>query len=85
VATVVYVLCALTAGFCAWLLARGYMRSRTRLLLWSSVCFVGLTLNNVMLFVDKVVATDADLSAWRQVPAAVGLMFLLYGLIWETD
>lgn len=84
-ATVVYILCALTAGLCAWLLGRAYVRSRSRLLLWSCVCFVGLTLNNVMLFIDKVVVTDIDLSAWRQVPAAVGLLFLLYGLIWETD
>ena len=61
------------------------MRSRSRLLLWSCVCFAGLTLNNVMLFIDKVVVTDVDLSAWRQVPAAVGLLCLIYGLIWETD
>jgi hypothetical protein len=85
VATAVYVLCALTAALCAWLLGRGYARSRARLLLWSSICFAGLCLNNVMLFIDKVVATDVDLSAWRLVPAAVGIAFLLYGLIWETD
>jgi hypothetical protein len=84
-ATAVYILCALTAGVCAWLLARAYRRSGARLLLWSSVCFAGLTLNNVMLFIDKVVVTNTDLSAWRQVPAALGLAFLLYGLIWETD
>ena len=34
------------------LLFRGYARSGLRLLLWSALCFVCLTLNNVLLFVD---------------------------------
>ena len=38
-ATIVYVLCFLTSVACAWLLGRSYQRGRTRLLLWSSVCF----------------------------------------------
>ena len=85
-ATAVYVLCALAATTCAVLLVRGYMTSRARLLLWSAVCFTGLALNNILLFVDKVVVgPDVDLSAWRLVPAALGLMALVYGLVWETD
>jgi hypothetical protein len=85
VAAAVYILCALAAFACAWLLGRSYTRSRVRLLLWSSICFVGLALNNVILFFDKVVAPDVDLSAWRLVPAAAGLAALVYGLIWESD
>ena len=84
-ATTVYVLCALAAAACAWLLGRSYLRSRVRLLLWSSICFVGLTLNNVALFIDKVVATGIDLSTWRLVPAALGVAALVCGLIWETE
>lgn len=84
-ATAVYVLCALAALACAWLLARSYFRTRVRLLLWSAVCFTGLALNNVMLLIDKVVARDVDLSAWRLVPAAVGLAAIVFGLIWEAD
>ena len=84
-ATVVYVLCALTAILCAWLLARAYLQSRVRLLLWSAICFVGLALNNVILFVDKVVAPDVYLSAWRLAPAAAGVLALVYGLVWESD
>lgn len=84
-AATVYALCTVTAVLCAWLLARGYVESRVRLLLWSGICFVGLALNNVILFVDKVVATDADLSTWRIVPAALGIAALVYGLVWETD
>jgi hypothetical protein len=84
-ATAVYVLCALAASACAWLLARSYAESRVRLLLWSALCFTGLALNNVILFVDKVVTPDTDLSAWRLVPAAAGVAALVYGLVWEAD
>ena len=54
-AETVYALCALTSLACAALLLRGYVRSRVRLLLWSGLCFAFLFLNNVLLFVDKVV------------------------------
>ncbi len=85
-AATVYVLCALAAFVCAWLLGRSYLRSHLRLLLWSSICFAGLALNNVMLFVDKVIIPHgADLSAWRLVPAALGIGALVYGLVWEAD
>jgi hypothetical protein len=85
VATAVYVLCALAALACTWLLARSYARSHVRLLLWSTICFAGLALNNILLFVDKVIAPDTDLSAWRLVPAALGVAALVYGLVWESD
>jgi uncharacterized protein DUF5985 len=84
-ATAVYVLCALAASACAVLLARSYAQSHVRLLLWSAVCFTGLALNNIALFVDKVVTPDVDLSAWRLLPAALGVAALVYGLIWESD
>ena len=83
-ATLVYVLCALTSAACAALLLRGYARSRVRLLLWVGLCFVGLALNNVLLFVDVRIAPDVDLSLWRSLPALAGLLVLLYGLVWET-
>ena len=40
-ATVVYLLCALTSLGCALLLLAAYRRERARLLLWSCVCFGG--------------------------------------------
>ena len=83
-ATLVYALCALTSTACAFLLLRGYMRSRFRLLLWSGLCFGGLALNNVLLFVDKRVVPEMDLSVWRTVPALVGIALLLYGFVWDT-
>ena len=85
IAAVVYVLCALTSLLCAWLLLRAYIGSRARLLLWSSVCFAGLALNNVILFVDKVLVPDVDLSLPRLLSALLGIVVLLAGLIWESD
>ena len=90
-AETVYVLCALTSLACAALLFRGYSRSGARLLLWSAHCFVGLALNNVLLFVDKVVLPNQDFLAglhfavWRSLAAVAGLSLLLVGLIWDTD
>ena len=84
-ATVIYLLCALTALACAVLLLRGYVRSRVRLLLWVGLCFVGLTLNNVLLVVDVRVVPTLDLSLWRTLPALAGLLLLIYGLVWETS
>lgn len=84
-ATVIYLLCALTALACAVLLLRGYAQSRVRLLLWVGLCFVGLTLNNVLLLIDMSVVPSVDLSLWRSLPALAGLMLLIYGLVWETS
>ena len=85
-AEIVYLLCAATSVACAILLLRGYWKSRARLLLWSSLCFVGLGLNNVLLYVDLVMFPQIiDFSLIRQLPALVGVAFLLYGLIWDAE
>jgi Family of unknown function (DUF5985) len=83
-AEAVYVLCALTSITCSWLLLRSFAHTGVRLLLWSGLCFAGLALNNIVLFVDKVVAPDSDLSLVRLLPALAGLLLLLFGLIWES-
>ena len=86
IASIVYALCALTSAAVAVLLLRGYARSRARLLLWSGLCFIGLTLNNLLLFVDKVILPDAvDLTLWRTATVVVSLSCLLYGLIWDVE
>jgi hypothetical protein len=81
----IYSLCALTALVCAWLLLRGYGRTGYRLLLWSGMCFAGLTLNNVVLVVDKLVVPEVDLSFWRNAIALLSMAILLYGLIWDSE
>jgi Family of unknown function (DUF5985) len=83
-ATLVYALCALTSLACAVLLLRGYLTNRVRLLLWAGLCFAGLALNNILLFIDFRVVPEVDLSLWRSLPAVVGVVLLLYGLVWET-
>lgn len=82
-AQAVYLLCATTSLLCAVLLVRGFRRSRSRLLLWSSVCFVGLATNNALLVLDRLVVKDVDLSTWRLLPAVVGMAALVYGLVGE--
>lgn len=84
-APLVYLLCAATSLLCAVLLVRGYRRSRSRLLLWSSLAFIGLATNNALLVVDRLVVKDVDLSTLRLVPAVIGMACLVYGLIWEGE
>lgn len=79
-----YVLCAATSILCAVLLLRGYIRTRTRLLMWSTLCFVGLAINNVLLFLDLVILPDLDLRIVRSGSALVSIMLLVIGLIWEA-
>jgi hypothetical protein len=85
-AKAVYILCTLTSLACAVLLLRGYSRTRVKLLLWSGICFVGLTLNNLVLFLDlAILPTQIDLSLIRNIIALISLCILIFGLIWETD
>ena len=82
-AETIFVLCALASTLCAVLLLRSYLTERVPLLFWSSVCFVWLALNNLVLFVDKVIAPDVDLGVWRGATALVGVAALVYGLVWR--
>jgi len=83
-ADVVYALCALTSFAAAALLARGYLQSRTRLLLWSSLCFTGLAISNLMLVIDLTFfPSTIELLIVRQIPALIGVALLLYGLVWD--
>jgi hypothetical protein len=81
---VVYLLCAGTCLLCAVMLFRGYARSRVRLLFWAGLCFVGLMLDNIMLYVDVFVVPDIDLAVWRKLPGLVATMLLVFGLVWES-
>lgn len=84
-AVFVYLLCTLTSMGVASLLVRGYLRSRAALLLWSSLCFACLALANILLFLDLVVVLQVDLSVWRNGLTLLGLLLLLYGLIWDSE
>jgi hypothetical protein len=85
-AQIIYILCILTSLACAWLLLGSYRRTRHRLLFWSGLCFVVITLNNVLLLVDRVVfPTSLDLMPYRLGSALLALLLLLYGLIYEKE
>ena len=84
-AEAIYVLCALTSAVCALLLLRAFARTRVRLLFWSALCFVGLTVNNSLLFVDLVVWPGNDLSFVRSVAALLALTVLVFGLVTDTE
>lgn len=83
--TAVYVLCLMTSCVCAGLLLRAYLRSRSRLLLWTAVSFVCLAVNNLILVADLVFLPNVDLWAWRQLASAAAILVLLYGFIWEAE
>jgi hypothetical protein len=83
VAPLAYGFGVLTSLLCAFLLVRSYRQERTPLLLWCCLCFVGLGLNNVLLFMDLFVVS-ASLEPWRSFVALVALVLLLVGLIREA-
>ena len=85
IAETVYVLCAATSLVCAVLLFDGHRRSGLALLFWSGLCFAGLAVNNLLLFVDLVVVPGVDLSLWRSGIALASLGVLIYGLVWESS
>lgn len=84
-ADLIYVLCALTSFACAWLLLHRYRSSGHRLVFWSGLCFVGLTVNNLMLVFDKLIFPDMNLLALRHLSGLLAVMMLLYGLIYEKE
>lgn len=81
---IVYTLCAGTSVLCAVLLLRGYAGNGARLLLWSGVCFLGLAVNNALVFVDLVVIPETDLSLLRGLTQLGAMVVLVYGLVYET-
>lgn len=83
-ALAVYILSMLTSAGCSALLLRGFRRSNQKLLLWSGICFAGLSVSNLLVFVDLVLLPDVDLYLARLVSAAVSMLVLVYALIWES-
>lgn len=82
---VLTLLASLTSLACMVLLFRAYFANGLRLLLWSALCFVCLTANNVLLFFDLVVFPDLDLRVYRLSTALAGILLLLYGFLWEAE
>ncbi len=82
----VFFVCVLASTACMWLLLRGWRRTGTRLLLWSALCFVGLAVNNLLVFTDLVILPHSvDLLPWRQATSLAAVSVLIWGFIWEAD
>lgn len=80
-----YILATLTTLLCAVMLLRAYMQTRTRLLLWSGLCFLGLTVNDILTYVDLIMNPLLDQYTYRLTAAAISMTLLIYGLIWESQ
>jgi len=83
-AAALYIATCLTTLLCAILLLRAYAHVRKRLLLWSGLCFVGLTVSNFLVFLD-IVVIRSDLYTYRLATALIAMALLLFGLIWESQ
>jgi hypothetical protein len=85
VANIIYFLGALTSFLCAGLLFRSYLRTGANLLFWSSICFLGLTIDNsILMLVDVLIYPEANLYWMRQLGSLCGLTLLIYSMIWHT-
>ncbi len=80
----IYLACVVTSLLCAYLLARAYRRGRTKLLIWSALCFALLAVNNLVVAVDVLLLPTIDLSLIRLVSSLAAVSVLLYGFIWEA-
>ncbi len=82
---VVNLLGTLVAGLCAVLLLRAYGSVRKRLLLWAGLCFAGLATSNGLVVADLFIVPELDLYRVRLAVAAMAMLLLVYGLIFESD
>ena len=81
----VYLLCAGTSLLCAAMLLRAYATQRVPLLFWTGLCFLGLMLDNVFLYVDAIVFPHVNLATWTKLPPLIALILLLYGMIFDSS
>ena len=81
----VYLLCVLTSALCAVLLGRSYLRTRMRLLMWSSLCFLLLAANNLVVVIDLAILPAIDLRLLRHALSLRAVLLLLIGFIWDRE
>jgi hypothetical protein len=81
---IIYLMCVSTSLLCAYLLARAYRRSRTKLLIWSALCFALLAANNLVLAADILLLPAIDLTVIRLATSLAAISVLLFGFVWES-
>lgn len=80
-----YLFITIVVMTCTVLLARGYQKSRARMLFWSALCFAGLTVTNALLLVDLVLFPAVDLYPLRLSLTLASVSVLVFGFIWDSD
>ena len=83
--SIVYALCFLTCAACAWLLMRSYRQAGGRMLFWAAICFLLLSINNLMVIIDILIIPDINLGVARLVAALPGVGLLIYGFVWREE
>jgi hypothetical protein len=82
----VYLLCLATSAACAFLLARSFLKARSRMLFWSALCFAFLAVVNLLVIFDLVIyPEDIDLRPLRLWLTLLAVAVLLFGFIWDED
>ena len=79
----VYSMCAVTAAVTATMLLRAWRPGGTAMLFWSGLCFVGLTVSNVVVLVDLLLVPQYDLRWLRNSAGLLSVSLLIYGLLLE--
>lgn len=83
--TAVYLLCFATSSACALLLGRSYRRNGARLLLWSTLCFALLAVNNLFVIIDMLLIAWIDFGLVRLGLSLGAVGVLLFGFIWDME
>jgi hypothetical protein len=83
--TLVYILCFATSTLCAFLLARSFVRARSRMVFWSALCFALLAVVNLLVVFDLVIFPAIDFRTYRLWLTLIAVIVLLFGFIWDED
>jgi hypothetical protein len=83
--TAVYLLCFLTSAACALLLGRAYRRTTAPVLLWSSICFCLLALNNLAVIMDMILFPQINFTPLRLILALAAVCTLIFAFVWELE
>jgi len=81
----IHLVCLCTSVTCVVLLYRGYRKSGIALLFWSTLCFVFLSFNNLLLYTNVAFLPELDLRLYRLISNLAAVTVLLCGFIWEAE
>jgi len=83
-AVLIYSLCLSTALCCAAILVRAFMRTRRPLLMWASLCFLCLALNEAVVIIDLYFVPEESLRIVRSSLGLTAGLLMLIGLIFPA-